>query len=199
TLKKSGITDILVVSGREHAGQFINYLGSGKDRGLSFTYKVQEEAGGIADALSLAEEFVAGGTCAVILGDNIYEENFSDVFQSFRVGAVLFGKDVADPSRFGVVEYQHDIPIRIIEKPHLAPSNTAITGLYLYDSAVFNIIKDLKPSERGEFEITDVNNEYMKREICTIKKIKGFWSDAGTPDSLLLSSNWAKENYEKCT
>ena len=201
TLVSAGIEDILIVSGREHAGHFLNYLGSGKDRGLNFMYKVQEGAGGIAEALSLAKDFVGDEKFAVILGDNIYRENYKKTFERFelsdRASAVLFVKSVKDPERFGVLNLKkrNDLNsvISIIEKPKKAPSRYAVTGLYLYDSFAFEIIDSLVPSARGELEITDLNNYYIKQNgQVIIQEVKGFWSDAGTFDSMLLASNYIK-------
>ena len=205
TLTKAGITDLLIVSGREHAGHFINYLGSGRDRELKFSYKVQEEAGGIAEALGLAEDFVGKEKFAVILGDNIYEDDYTEEFKIFSerddVDASLFLKEVNDPARFGVVEFGFDQDeskiIRIHEKPKRPPSNWAVTGLYLYNSEVFNFIKTLEPSERGELEITDVNNWYIQNRKMIPSYVSGFWSDAGTFKSMMESSNWAQQNNGK--
>lgn len=193
TLVNAGIKEILVVSGREHAGHFVNYLGSGTERGLKFSYRVQEEAGGIAQALALAEDFVDGDKFAVILGDNIFEDNFTETFKEFEqsTGARVFTKEVDSPQRFGVIREEDGIPVEILEKPKEPPTNKAVTGLYLYDRNAFDVIRTMKPSARGELEITDVNNWYMNKKWCTVQEVKGFWSDAGTFESMLASSNWA--------
>ena len=162
TLIGMGIKDILIVSGTEHCGHILQLLGSGKDFGVSISYKVQDEAGGIAQALGLTEGFVGGESVAVILGDNIFEDKF-DV-SDFRTGARLFIKEVNDPHRFGVPTIVNGKIIWILEKPKNPPSNYAVTGLYVYDKDVFTIIKKLKPSLRGELEITDVNNVYIKKD-----------------------------------
>jgi glucose-1-phosphate thymidylyltransferase len=190
TLFRAGIEDIMIISGREHAGDFVEYLGSGADYGVKFTYKVQDEAGGIAQALLLAEDFVDGGLMTVILGDNIFENNFSNVVSSFRGGARVFLKKVADPARFGVAVLNGKVVTQIIEKPKEPPTAFAVTGLYQYDSEVFKIIRRLKLSARGELEITDVNNAYIKRGKLKVEFVKGFWSDAGTFDSLATTIDW---------
>lgn len=194
TLLDAGIKDILIVSGREHAGDFIEYLGSGDDYGVSFTYKVQEKAGGIADALSLAEDFADEGPVTVILGDNIFENNFGPKLASFKKGARVFLKEVSDPERFGVAVLKGKKVTKIIEKPKDPPTNFAVTGIYQYDSDVFDIIKKLKPSARGELEVTDINNTYIKRGLMKAEMVSGFWSDAGVFDSLLKSFVWASNN-----
>ncbi|MEX1064209.1 MAG: sugar phosphate nucleotidyltransferase [Candidatus Paceibacterota bacterium] len=197
TLIKGGMKDILIVSGREHAGDFVEYLGSGKDFGVKFSYKVQDEAGGIAQALLLAEDFADKGPITVILGDNVFENNFSKNMKSFRNGARIFLKKVPDPKRFGVPELKGKIVTQIFEKPANPPTPYAVTGLYQYDSDVFKIIKRLKPSARGELEITDVNNAYIKRGKLRAELVKGFWSDAGTFDSLAKTVEWAMKKSLK--
>lgn len=196
-LLDAGIKDILIVSGREHAGDFIEYLGSGSDYGVEFTYKVQVEAGGIAQALMLAEDFADGGPITVILGDNIFEENFKKKLSSFKKGAKVFLKEVPDPERFGVATLKGDKVVKIVEKPKKPESNFVTTGLYQYDSTVFNIIKKLKPSWRGELELTDVNNAYIKKGAMKADMVDGFWSDAGTFDSMVKSIDWAVEKQNK--
>lgn len=195
TLKGMGITEILIVSGPGHAGHFVNLLGSGKEFGVKLSYEVQEEAGGIAQALSLAEDFADEDTVAVILGDNIFEDKFD--MRSYKDGATIFLKQVPDPQRFGVAELKADNVISIEEKPKNPKSNWAVTGLYIYDNEVFKIIKTLKPSARGELEITDVNNVYLKKGKMKANFVKGFWSDAGTFDSLIRASNLVYEKEKK--
>ena len=194
TLKSLGVKDILIVTGGEYIGRFAEYLGDGSKFGVNLTYKVQKEANGIAGALGLAESFVGGDKVAVILGDNIFDNII--FFGSLEDNnACLYIKEVEDPERFGVVNLKEDRTIiEIEEKPKEPKSNLAVTGLYVYPPDVFDIIKTLKPSERGELEITDVNNYYIKEGRCKSATITGFWSDAGTFDSLLKSSNWIKEN-----
>jgi len=185
TLVNAGIKEIMIVSGRGHAGHFLELLGSGMEFGVQLTYEIQEKAGGIAEALGLAESWVDDDPVAVILGDNIFEDSISSDVTSFRKGAKIFLKEVPDAHRFGVAEINGDHVVSIEEKPEKPKSRYAVTGLYLYDSDVFSVIRTLKPSGRGELEITDVNNAYIKREEMQFSLLKGFWSDAGTFDSLL--------------
>ncbi len=192
TLKDAGLKHILIVSGRGHAGHFLNLLGSGTELGLRLSYEVQEEAGGIAQALSLAEKFAAGESLCVILGDNIFEDSFRDRVAGFQSGARVFLKEVTDAERFGVAELSGKKVVAIEEKPPKPKSSYAVTGLYIYDNCVFDIIRTLKPSKRGELEITDVNNAYIRRGQLEAEFVKGFWSDAGTFDTLLRSSVFAR-------
>ena len=195
-LKQAGIKEILVVTGREHMGDVMELLGSGKDYGVEFTYRVQDQAGGIAEALGLAKNFVNGDKCAVILGDNIFEDDLSPYIESFEKqdkGAKILLKEVSDPTRFGVVELDGNKILSIEEKPKHPKSNFAVTGIYMYDSNVFEIVKTLKPSARGELEITDVNNAYIERNELTYDILKGWWTDAGTPSSLLRANELAKD------
>ena len=191
SLVKAGIKDILIISGREHAGHFIEFLGSGADFGVNLSYKVQDTAGGIAHALLLAEDFSKNEPITVILGDNIFQQKFDKYVANFREGAKIFLKKVPDPQRFGVAVVKLKKVIKITEKPKRPLSDLAVTGIYQYDNKVFDIIKTLKPSARGEMEITDVNNHYIKKGQMGAEIVKGFWSDAGTFDSLVRSINWA--------
>jgi glucose-1-phosphate thymidylyltransferase len=201
-LKQVGIYEILIVTGREHMGDVMELLGSGRDFGVEFTYKVQDEAGGIAQALGLAEHFVNGDKCVVILGDNIFEDDITPYVRSFeeqKEGAKVLLKEVPDPHRFGVPEFRDGKIIAIEEKPEEPKSNYVVTGIYMYDSEVFDIIKTLKPSARGEFEITDVNNAYLKMGTLTYDILKGWWTDAGTPESLFRANELCKDiilNFE---
>jgi len=186
-LKKADITDILIVTGKEHMGDVVNLLGSGRDMGVTFTYKVQDEAGGIAQALDLAEHFVGKDQMVVILGDNVFEDDISPFVQNFRkqnVGAKLLLQKVHDPQRFGVAEIQNQRILSIEEKPQVPKSDYAVTGIYMFDHNVFNIVKTLKPSTRGELEITDVNNAYIANGTLTYDILQGWWTDAGTHTSL---------------
>ena len=187
-LKQAGIKDILVVTGRDHMGDVMELLGSGHDFGLDFTYKVQDQAGGIAQALGLARGFCGGNSCCVILGDNVFQEDLTPSVQAFQrqgCGARLLLKEVDDPERFGVAELSPDGHIvGIEEKPSQPRSRYAVTGIYLYDAAVFDIIDTLRPSHRGELEITDVNNAYIEAGTCTYAVLQGWWTDAGTFPSL---------------
>lgn len=190
-LVEAGIRNILIVSGRDHVGHFLEYMGSGRDFGVNFTYKVQDTAGGIAHALLMAEDFVGDDNMSVILCDNIFEQNFKKYVDNFKGGARIFLKKVSDPQRFGVAVVKNGLVKKIIEKPKNPPSQLAVTGFYQYDSQVFDIIKKLKPSARGELEITDVNNAYIRSGQMRAEIIKGFWSDAGTHDSLARTIKWA--------
>ena len=193
----AGIVDILIVTGIEHCGTIIAQCGDGSDFGCKFTYKVQTQAGGIAQALLLAEDFVRNDNCCVILGDNIFNRNLkNDVleFDSYGNGAKIFLKSVEDPSRFGVATGYRKMSMannqllveKIEEKPKNPSSNLAVTGIYFYDSSVFQKIKTIKPSARGELEITDVNNLYIKDNQMTaiIMDESEWWTDAGTLESL---------------
>ncbi len=197
TLLNAGIKQIMIVSGKGHAGHFLELLGSGKEFGAKFTYEIQEEAGGIAQALGLAEDFADNEPIVVILGDNIYQDNFKEEIQSFKEGAKVFLKKIPDPERFGVAEIEEDKIIGIVEKPKKPKSNLAVTGLYIYDSKVFDIIQTLKPSDRGELEITEVNNHYIKNGKMGFAKVNGFWTDAGTISSLYKASTLVKEKLKK--
>ena len=188
TLVSTGITDIMIVSGRGHAGHFLELLGSGAEFGVNLTYEIQEKAGGIAQALGLAEKWADDEPIAVILGDNIFQDDVKNDVASFKTGAKIFLKEVPDAERFGVAELERDRVISIEEKPKKPKSHYAVTGLYLYDADVFSIIRTLKPSGRGELEITDVNNAYLTKGIMQYAILKGFWSDAGTFDSLIRAS-----------
>ncbi|MBI4127486.1 MAG: NTP transferase domain-containing protein [Parcubacteria group bacterium] len=188
TLLNVGITDILIVSGPGHAGQFMELLISSPEfNGTHFSYLVQKEAGGIAQALGFAEDFADHSKTIVILGDNIIEKNIKNAVDDFSTqpkGAKILLKEVEDPQRFGVAEVKNGRIIRIIEKPQDPPSKLAVTGIYMYDGEVYDIIRTLKPSARGELEITDVNNAYLARAELTYEILEGWWSDAGTHESL---------------
>lgn len=202
TLTQSGVKDITIVLGGESVGDFIRLLGDGTEFGACFNYVYQKQAGGIAEALFLTKEIVKGHKIAVILGDNIFENNFDRVFEKFKnssdYNCHLFLKPVEDPKRFGVaVIDKHSNIISIEEKPKTPKSNYAVTGLYLYDENVFDIIErviqEIGYSNRGELEITDVNNYYLKTGKVKANIIEGFWSDAGTFETLLRSSNFIKK------
>jgi glucose-1-phosphate thymidylyltransferase len=185
TLISAGITEIMIVSGRGHAGHFLELLGSGAEFGVQLTYEIQEGAGGIAQALGLARRWAMNESVMVILGDNIFEDSVRDAADSFSSGGRVFLKPVPDAHRFGVAEIAGDRILGIEEKPEKPKSNLAVTGLYMYDAEVFGLIRNLKPSARGELEITDVNNAYIQKGMMTFSLLKGFWSDAGTFDSLV--------------
>jgi len=193
TLINAGIRDILIVTGGNNAGDFLRLLGNGKEFGLKhINYTYQEGEGGIAAALDLAEYFADGEKICVVLGDNLIENNIARAVRSFqeqKEGAKILLKEVPDPHRFGVPEIVGGRIRSIVEKPKTPKSNFAVIGIYLYDASVFEIIKTLKPSDRGELEITDVNNEYLRRGTLTHDILEGWWTDAGTFDSLLRASN----------
>lgn len=187
TLLACGIKDILIISGRDHVGGFLRLLGSGEQFGARFTYKVQDAAGGIAQALGLAKDFVGQDSCAVILGDNVFEDEmgvYAKTFERSAGGAHIFLKEAENAARFGVAELDGNKVLNIEEKPADPKTNYAVTGFYLYDSRVFDIIENLQPSARGELEITDVNNAYIAAGTMTATILKGDWTDAGTFESL---------------
>jgi len=186
TLVKAGIKDIVVVTGGPHAGNFIHVLRDGKDLGIEHLYYAyQAQEGGIAQALSCAEPYCRGKKVAVILGDNCTDAEIAQDVQEFTEGARIFLKKVPDPERFGVPAFDGEGRItKIIEKPASPPSDFAVTGLYLYDETVFDRIKDLKPSARGEFEVTDLNNSYLRDGNLEWVELQGFWKDAGTFETL---------------
>jgi glucose-1-phosphate thymidylyltransferase len=192
-LVNAGITDILLVTGGQNAGDFLRLLGNGKDFGLQhINYTYQQGEGGIADALRLAEYFAAGQKICVVLGDNIIETNIIAACARFRNqerGAHILLKEVADPQRFGVPVFEGERIVRIEEKPKEPKSPYAVIGVYMYDATVFDRIRKLKPSTRGEFEITDVNNQFLADGALTYSMLDGWWTDAGTFDSLLRATN----------
>lgn len=199
TLVEAGITDILVITSGPHAGDFISVLKNGKELGVRhLEYAYQENPkGGIADALSLAEEFADGEAICAILGDNTTDANIASAVSGFESGAMIFLKKVHDPSRFGVPRFDsadNKKIAEIIEKPENPPSDFAVTGLYIYDNKVFDFIRQLAPSDRGELEITDVNNFYIKEAALQWSELEGYWLDAGTFDTLFAAGKyWAEK------
>jgi glucose-1-phosphate thymidylyltransferase len=193
TLINAGIDDIMIVTGGNSAGDFLRLLGNGKEFGLKhLNYTYQEGEGGIADALSLVEHFADDSPICVVLGDNIIENNIRRAADDYRAqgkGAKILLKEVHDPQRFGVPELDGERVIRIEEKPKAPKSNYAVIGIYFYDANVFEAIRKLEPSTRGELEITDVNNIYIERGEMTWSELDGWWTDAGTFESLLRASN----------
>jgi glucose-1-phosphate thymidylyltransferase len=192
-LLSAGITDILVVTGKEHMGEIVRLLGSGSDFKCNFTFRVQETAGGIADALSLAEVFAHGERIVVILGDNILTHSISGYVKEFMKqpdGARVLLKRVGDPERFGVaaLDELNKMILQIEEKPESPKSNYAVIGVYMYDNRVFDIIRNITPSERGELEITSVNNWYVEHNAMTYDIVQGEWTDAGTFESLMYAN-----------
>lgn len=201
TLVNAGLKDIMIVTGGNNAGDFLRLLGNGKEFGLKdISYTYQEGEGGIADALKLAENFIDKDKMVVILGDNIIGDDISNAVNEFERqdrGAKIFLKEVSDPGRFGVAEIEKDRVINIEEKPQKPKSNYAVAGLYMYDSDVFEITETLKPSGRGELEITDVNNEYIRRGTMTYSVLKEWWTDAGTFESLFRASRLVRETLKE--
>jgi glucose-1-phosphate thymidylyltransferase len=198
TLTRAGIKDILIIMAPEYAGHFLNLLGSGKDFGAKFSYEIQDEPRGLADAFIVGENFIGRDKVAMILGDNIFDHNFTESIKSFESGGKIFAKEVPDPERFGVVEFDdnHNV-ISIVEKPEQPKSNFAVVGLYLYDNRVIQYAKELQPSARGEIEITDINNRYLKDKELKVDFIEGVWQDAGTFDSLLEANKyWQQKSKE---
>jgi glucose-1-phosphate thymidylyltransferase len=197
TLVNAGITDIMVVTGGSSAGDFMRLLGNGKAFGLQhLNYAYQEGEGGIAEALSLVEHFAAGESVCVVLGDNIIEGNICsavNAYQKQRSGAKIILKKVPDPQRFGVPKLDGSRVVYIEEKPVVPQSDYAVIGVYMYDGEVYDIIRSLEPSGRGELEISDVNNAYIERNAMTWEELEGWWTDAGTFESLLRASNLVAE------
>lgn len=195
-MKEAGIVDMIIVSGKEHMGSVVNLLGSGHEYGVNFTFRIQDQPGGIAQALGLCEDFVNEDKCIVMLGDNIFQDNirpFVSAFDNQEIGGKILIKQVTDPKRYGVVTLRDQQIIEIEEKPENPKSNYCVTGIYMYDHRVFDIIKTLKPSNRGELEITDVNNWYVQDGSLTYDILHGWWSDAGTFDSLFNTNLLAQD------
>lgn len=194
TLLKAGIKEILIIVSPDRAGDYLRLLGSGREFGAKFTYEIQDKPEGLAQAFIIGETFIGDDNVTMILGDNIFEDNFSVDIQSFSKGAVVFAKEVADPERFGVVEFDGNlIAKRIVEKPTRFISNYAVTGLYVYDNKVVNFAKNLKPSSRGELEITDLNNVYLEQGELSVRQVRGEWIDAGTFESLYCATVLARK------
>ena len=195
-LTGAGLSEILLVSGTEHMGDFIELLGSGKDHRCRLTYRVQDEAGGIAQALGLAEHFCTGSRSLVLLGDNIFRDPLIALVEkaNSRPDWAWIGlKEVHDPGRYGVAELDGDKVVSIVEKPKEPKSNLAVVGIYVYPPDVFNVIKTLKPSGRGELEITDVNNHYLSQGRMGYSVLDGYWTDAGTLDSLDVANELVRK------
>ncbi|MBA4543765.1 MULTISPECIES: sugar phosphate nucleotidyltransferase [Thermoactinomyces] len=193
-LVECGIRDILIVTGVEHMGDVVRLLGSGKQFSTRFTYKVQDEPGGIAQALSLAEDFAGEDRMVVLLGDNVFEDSlkpYVEAYASQGSGAKILLKKVNNPERFGVAEICGDQIVSIEEKPQRPKSSLCVTGIYMYDPQVFSFIRTLTPSGRGEYEITDVNNLYIRQRALTFDVLEGWWTDAGTQESLLRANQFA--------
>lgn len=195
-MKEASINDIMVISGKEHMGAVVNLLGSGYDYGVRFTYRIQDRPGGIAQALGLCREFVGNDKSVVILGDNIFKDNIDSFVKNFKKqdkGAKILIHKVKDPERYGVAELKDGNIVGIEEKPNNPKSSYCVTGVYMYDNRVFDIIDTLQPSERGELEITDVNNWYIKDGSLTYDILENWWTDAGTFESLSYANILAKD------
>lgn len=198
TLIKAGIKDILIIIAPDYSGHFLNLLGDGKEFGVHFSYAVQKEPRGLADAFIIGADFIGNDDVTMILGDNIFEQDFSSEIKNFSKGAMIFAKQVDDPERFGVVEFDQNMKaLSIEEKPSQPKSNYAVVGLYTYDNRIVEYAKNLKPSPRGEIEITDLNNIYLKNGEMKVNLFDTLWEDAGTFDSLLRVSNIMAEKYNK--
>jgi glucose-1-phosphate thymidylyltransferase len=199
-LIEAGIRDILIVTGGAHAGEFLRLLGNGREFGLKhLNYTYQEGEGGIAEALGLAEHFADGGPVMVILGDNLFQDSLAAPVQRYRAagatGARIFLKEVDDPQRFGVPEFADGRIVRVVEKPDRPSCSLAVTGVYIYDARVFDIIRTLQPSGRGELEITDVNNRYIEWGDLRHEVLDGWWADAGTFTSLYRAATLVRDMH----
>lgn len=193
TLLKAGISEVLIIIAPDYAGHYLNLLGSGKEfgNGVKFTYEIQEHPRGLADAFIIGENFIDNENVTMILGDNIFVDDLTESIQNFKSGARIFAKQVPDAQRFGIVEFDvHMKAISIEEKPTHPKSNYAVTGCYIYDSRVVEIAKSLKPSARGEIEITDINRNYLTMGKLDVRVLEKPWFDAGTFDSLLEASQY---------
>ncbi len=198
TLLKAGIKDILIIIAPEHAGNYLNLLGSGKEFGAKFTYEIQDEPKGLAEAFIIGEPFLDEDNVTMILGDNIFQNDFSQDIKSFKSGGRIFAKKVDDPTRFGVVEFDENMKVKsIVEKPKKPKSEYAIPGIYIFDNRVVEYAKKVTPSERGEIEITDLHNAYLKNGELDVRMVEGEWIDAGTHDSLLDASILVREKLQK--
>ncbi|MBP8599775.1 NTP transferase domain-containing protein [Patescibacteria group bacterium] len=197
TLIKAGIKEILIIVSPERAGDYLNLLGSGRQFGVKLTYEIQDKPRGLAEAFIIGENFIDEDSVTMILGDNIFEDDFTDDINNFKSGAKIFAKKVKDPERFGVVEVNNKMEALSIEEKPLQPkSNLAITGLYIYDHRVINVAKKLKPSVRGELEIVDLHNWYLARHELEVSLVRGAWIDAGTFDSLLDAQILARDRLQ---
>lgn len=197
TLLKAGINEIMIIIAPENAGDYLNHLGSGKKFNVKFTYEIQDEPKGLAQAFIIADQFIGKDSVTMILGDNIFEDDFAQHIKSFKKGGRIFAKYVSDPERFGVVEFDKNMTvISIEEKPKKPKSDYAVPGLYVYDNRVIQFAKELDPSARGELEIVDIHNRYLALGELDVRTIKGKWIDAGTFDSLLSANKFAKEHLQ---
>jgi len=195
TLTRAGIKDILIIVAPDYAGQFLNLLGTGRDFGAKFTYEIQEEPRGLPDAFIIGEHFIGDDNVTLILGDNIFDYDFSNEIREFQKGGCVFAKKVPDPERYGVIDFdENNNVLSIIEKPTHPKSNYAMVGIYILDNRATEFAKNAKSSDRGELEIPDVINQYKELKELKVRVIDGSWHDAGTFDSLLEANNyWAKK------
>ncbi len=194
TLLTAGIRDILIIVAPDHAGDFLKLLGSGQEFGCKFTYEIQDSPAGLAQAFIIGENFIGADDVTLILGDNVFEDNFSEAITTFKSGGRIFAKQVSDPNRFGVVAFDDNKKVTsIIEKPEHPESNFAVTGLYIYDNTVVQKAKDLQPSPRGELEITDLNNVYLREGSLDVAFVEGKWLDTGTFESLFEAITFVRE------
>lgn len=197
TLFRAGIKDILIIINPKRAGDFLYLLGSGKQFGARFTYEIQDKPEGLAQAFVIGRDFIGKDNVTMILGDNIFEDDFASAIKKFKRGAHIFAKEVPDPERFGVVKFNQKMKaITIVEKPKKFLSNYAVTGLYIYDNRVVEVAQKLRPSARGELEITDLHNWYFKKGELRVDIVRGEWIDAGTFDALLKAGNWAEKQLK---
>lgn len=193
TLRRAGIVDILFIVAPDHAGDFLKYLGSGKEFNCHFSYEIQDRPQGIAQAFQIGEDFLDDDNVTLILGDNLFEDDFSQAIQSFEKGGRIFAKQVVDPERFGVVEFdENNRAISIEEKPQHPKSNYCVTGLYIYDNTVVEKVRNINFSERGELEITDLNNLYLKEKALDVAFVNGAWFDTGTFESMYAATEFAR-------
>ncbi len=196
TLIDAGIREILIIVAPGHAGDFLKLLGSGKDFGCDFNFEVQEEARGLADAFLIGEKFIGSDNVTMILGDNLFDDDFSEAITTFKSGGRVFAKQVPDPERFGVVTFDsHHKVVSITEKPKKPKSQYAVTGLYIYDNTVIQKAKSLQPSPRGELEITDINNLYLQAGTLDVAFVNGAWLDTGTFEAMYQATNYVRDRH----
>ena len=198
TLLRAGIKEILIIVAPDHPGDYLKLLGSGREFGAKFTYEIQDKPEGLAQAFIIGSEFIGDDNVCMILGDNIFEDDFSETIKNFKTGGHVFAKQVPDPERFGVVKFDEGMKaVQIEEKPKVFLSDYAVTGLYLYDNRVVEAAKSIRPSPRGELEITDLHNWYLSRGELKVDVVKGEWIDAGTFESLYRASELARKKALK--
>ncbi len=194
TLRSAGITEILIIVAPDHAGDFLKLLGSGKEFGCKFSYEIQDKPEGLAQAFLIGENFIGDDSVTMILGDNLFDDNFAEAMKGFTKGARVFAKEVSDPQRFGIVAFDANRKVTsIVEKPKEPQSNFAVTGLYIYDNTVVSKAKSLTPSARGEIEITDLNNLYLAEGTLDVAFVEGKWLDTGTFESLYEAITFARD------